>query len=1384
MKHYFTLTLLVFFFSFSDDLFAQQATSFTNPSEQPDGRPAPNLRIADFVPGEVLVKFKDDVQVSFLKSGGKLKTANTSLNKVFDNFHITDVEKLFPGEQRLKSKEILTAPNGQQFKRPSLHNIYSFTLLKSQNNLPPDIFKAIEELKTLPEVEYAEPNYIFSVDDLNPIGPVLSSADLVKLQNKSSENTSDGSTPNDPLYSQQWYIPAVKADLVWAQTTGDTSQIIAILDTGIDWKHPDLMNKIWINQSEIPDNNIDDDGNGLIDDIRGWDYINNDNNPMDDNSHGTHVAGIAAAETNNAIGIAGVCPKAEIMPIKVFTSKGTGDVSTIVGGINYAANHGATVINMSFGSYARSFTMENALANAYATAVLVAAAGNDSYSIYDMLPSGLPTIFYPAALSFVFGVQADEAYSNYDPDGPVYSEYLDEQNYELKAPGSALSTVPNGNYRVFHGTSMASPIISGAIALYLSIYPEKSAEELWSDFTHSSNNGIVDLNNAFFSTTKIPQLDLFSFIVNDENDGNDKDNKPDAGETVNLILKIRNTGSPANAVYAQIKTADDGNPNHISILKDTVQFGNIGIFRSLTNEMNPFKIKISNNCNNNSFVSLDVLIHNNTDTTVFVQNVKFKIYNGSELSGILLRDTVLTPDKNWVISNSLRISTNVTVTVLPGTNVEINAGVDNRGIVNFTGTADSLIFLKGIVGGNCIYRYVNIDLKGGGLSGSDFENCIIKNVLPNFSANSLTNCVLENSEIYSALDVPLIKNCLIQNSMICYFAGDIDRCVINNIHTQTSNRLLESRYTVYNKIGDVYSYIYPNWPNLWRNEIMFFGYTSLIKNSFLKNGINLYYVQSNGSADWQDLPEQYWGTTNKKEIKKKYIDFNDNAGLPYLIIDPMLTSPSDSCHAHVWKVLVNGKDAQDEVADPVGVGKQRFDVYFNRAMNKSVTPKLSFGGIYPYTSNPINEEISWSEDGKIFTAYKTIKLTIGDGINHIRVAGAKEANGWDFEIPVEDDRFSFIISAANSASADFLATQGLGKVKLEWNNSGLEDGLGYNMYRMEHINDSTLTAPILVNSTMITDTLYTDFSVVPNKKYYYYYKILRTNLAETDSSKVVSAIPFTASKGDANGDLSVNVLDVTSIVSYLLNQNPQPFIFEAADINSDNTINILDVISAVNKITGGEKKSIAGAINIPPAYIYLDKNEISFKTQYPVSALQFELQGSGIENITLSSKQKGFELVYALKDGKLTGILFSFGNKSLPTELSGIISLKGDCSGLKWGNLLGGDAKGNPVKVIPDELHTYSLADCDLSAYPNPFSQSTTIKYSLHEAAYVQLEVYDMYGRLVETVLSAEQQKGEYQQIWKGTSSCKQGFYFCRLTAKTAAGITTNTTAKLLKIGK
>jgi len=1332
----------------------------------------------NFVPNEVLVKFKDAVPVA---TGVRMKAAGVnSVDKVLQAHGITSLEKLFPTAQKPQKARMMKSPQGKDISIPSLDKIYRVSVPPAQatDSIPTNIFQLIEELKTLPEVEYAEPNYIYSIDNMQPVGSVLTAEDVAKLQSNNPNKTKESFTPNDPLYSQQGYIQTIKADQVWQQTTGDTTQVIAILDTGVDWNHPDLKNKIWTNPNPATSWNMD----GILNDVRGWDFVNNDNNPMDDNSHGTHVAGIAAAETNNGIGIAGICPKAKIMPIKVMTSKGAGDVATIVKGINYAATHGATVINMSIGSYAPSLTMETALQNAYPSAILVAAAGNDSYSIYDLDPYQRPLVVYPAGLSYVFGVQSDEAYSNYDPDGPVYSELVGGLNYELKAPGEVLSTIPNGNYRIFHGTSMAAPIVSGSVALYRSLFPNKSLEELWSDFIHSSN-GIVDLNKVLFSTSKIPQLDLVSYTIDDQNDGNDKDNKADAGETVNLTLKIRNTGSPANSVYAKIRTANDGNPDDIIILKDTVHFGSIGIYRSMINEANPFKIKVSKNCNNNSFMSLDVLIHNNVDTTVFVQNMKFKIFNGQELSGILLRDTTFTPDKNWVISNSLRISTGVTLTILPGTSVEILVGVDNRGKVVAIGTPEKRINMKGVIGGDAVYRYANLDIKGGSIQLDKLEHCSITNI-QDLKVRNLSYCKISNIT-YATSNSDTIYRCFYENiprmciySPRLFFSENIvENCDLNGSWFSLFQDGGGQRFVSYNVFDNIYNRVakyYPNDPNFYLGKPAFIWQADnsmpFLSNSFIKNNISTYFLITSGGEDVQTVSNQYWGTNDPNKIKKKYFDFVNSAGLPYLNYNPKLNAPSDTCQGHVWKVLVNGKDAQDEVVDPVGVGKQRFDVYFNRAMNKDSIPQVTFGGIYPYTSNKINENGSWSADGKIYTVYKTIKLTTGDGINQIRVADAKQTGDWGWKIPVENSRFSFIISAANSASLEFMATQGLGKVNLEWNNSNLADGLGYNIYRMEHINDSTLTSPVLINSTLITDTLYTDFAVTPNKKYYYYYKVLRTNMSETDQSKVVSATPFTASKGDANGDLSVNVLDITSIVAYLLNNNPQPFIFEAADVNSDAAINVLDIVGVVNKVLNGSQKVRSMALN-KQVDLFFENDTLFANSNVPIGGIQLDIKGvSSIDDIQILKALNGFESGNSIISDSLRLIFYSMSGKNIPAgERIPLLKLK---SGSKILNAIFGETNGSPIKVnyiitrIGDISNNMNQTVAELGQnFPNPVNGKTIIPIRIYEPVdEAVLRVINMVGQEVEIIRLANPTIGEHLLSWN--SGTNKGLFVYTLEIK------------------
>ncbi|TXD56024.1 S8 family serine peptidase [Polaribacter sp. IC066] len=301
-----------------------------------------------YVPSKIIVKLKDNVDTK------------TTYNAKGKGISKVNIGQLLGIESKVKSttilfteKAILKSVARKKQKRTdyrvpnpgTLKNIFLVDL----NSKTENIQEILATLNKNEKVEYAEPDFNYDVNDFTIDSEIIY---------PKKETTNNAVTPNDPLYSEQTNIAAVKIDKVWdAYGTGDGSQTIAILDTGIDYTHPDLAENIWINEAELNGvEGFDDDGNGYIDDIRGWDFINVDNAPLDDNMHGTHVAGIAGAVGGNGIGIAGAVWNVKLMPIKVFQSNGVGNASTIAEGVTYASENGATILNMSFGSYAESFT--------------------------------------------------------------------------------------------------------------------------------------------------------------------------------------------------------------------------------------------------------------------------------------------------------------------------------------------------------------------------------------------------------------------------------------------------------------------------------------------------------------------------------------------------------------------------------------------------------------------------------------------------------------------------------------------------------------------------------------------------------------------------------------------------------------------------------------------------------------------------------------------------------------------------------------------------------------------------------------------------------------------------------------------------------------------
>jgi subtilisin family serine protease len=361
---------------------------------------------SDFVPGKIIVRFKSNVDpVAVKAANGFTTTNNASVNVLLKKHEARAAKKIFKNPKN----------------KPQL-DVYSISV-----NPKTDMSKVLKEFNSHPDVIYAEPDFRRKIS----------------------------AVPTDSEYPEQWAYQNIQAEDAWDIETGNPAVVIAVIDTGVDWDHPDLAANIWQNSDEIAGNGIDDDGNGYIDDVRGWDTFESDNDPMDTHGHGSHVAGIAAAVTNNvtwSFNVAGTAWNCRIMPVRA--GEETFEDVALFEAIDYAVNNGARVINMSMGGPDSSMAFETACNEAYNSGVLlVAAAGNE----YGLITS------YPAAFESVIGVAATD-------DLDQIAEFSNYGTWvDLSAPGvGILSTVWDNDYDWWDGTSMSCPFVAGAAGLVFS----------------------------------------------------------------------------------------------------------------------------------------------------------------------------------------------------------------------------------------------------------------------------------------------------------------------------------------------------------------------------------------------------------------------------------------------------------------------------------------------------------------------------------------------------------------------------------------------------------------------------------------------------------------------------------------------------------------------------------------------------------------------------------------------------------------------------------------------------------------------------------------------------------------------------------------------------
>lgn len=504
----------------------------------------------DYREGEVIVKFKGGTEVvipqaeSALARGMKSPTKSPVVNDVLHQLGVSELRQLMPLTGNPQSRA-----NARGNKVSSQRDLSQICLLKFDKSRG-SVEDVIKTLKQLNDVEYAEPNYIVKA---------MGSPSVASLPQPEMKEGNSLQSYNDPSYSEQWGLKAINLPALWEKPIINSKRpVIAILDTGVDINHPDLKANIWTNTAE---NGNDEDANGFIGDVHGWDFISCDADVSDENNHGTHCAGIAAAVGNNGKGIVGANPNALIMPVRVLNEVGEGDVAIIVEGIDYAIACGADVLSMSYGYMCPCGPSEaerDALLEASQYAILVAAAGNSGVcmnSAHQGLhgnPDAMPIPSFPAAFSFVIGVMASTEegvlapFSNFDC-GVTPSVYLyprsEMLSYEVTAPGTdILSTLPDGQYGLMDGTSMACPLVAGAISSLIQRRNFESNQELLTTLALANDGGDVNMATAY-GITELPQHQI-----------NDVFTKNVSGVDITFVVKSSSTvqvGDGENAAVLQ-----------------------------------------------------------------------------------------------------------------------------------------------------------------------------------------------------------------------------------------------------------------------------------------------------------------------------------------------------------------------------------------------------------------------------------------------------------------------------------------------------------------------------------------------------------------------------------------------------------------------------------------------------------------------------------------------------------------------------------------------------------------------------------------------------------------------------------------------------------------
>jgi subtilisin family serine protease len=1059
---------------------------------------------AHYAPDRVLIRFAESASAA----------AQAGLDATFAGLGVTGVAPFMP---------MAPEPQGASAGRARFDRVYVVSLAPGS-----DPQQVANSLGSRPDVEYAEPDY-------------LAHAAL---------------TPDDPRYPDQWGLPQIGAEAAWDVTKGSPAVAIAVIDTGLDLNHPDLAGKLWVNPGEVAGNGLDDDANGLVDDVHGWDWVGGDNAPQDDTGHGTHVAGIAAAATDNGIGVAGACPNCRVMALKALDAAGVGTYSNIAAAIIYAADKGARVVNLSLGGYGDSSLLRDAAAYASQTAVVVAAAGNDNK----------PDRFYPAAYDgSVIAVAAT------DPDDAktAFSNYGDW--VDIGAPGLGIwSTLLDDDYASWSGSSMAVPFVSGVAGLVRSANPGSSAGAVRGQLLHTADP--VDAANpghegmlgagrlnavAAVTTAAQPEISITSFTVDGEVDGH-----PQRGSTVSLTATLANGWGDAANVQGALT---EGDPD-VTVTQGALAFGDIAGYATVTNSGAPAQFSVSPSAPYEHPIPFTLHL---TGDGGFSADVPFTVTVASNVvpvQGLIESDAVWSSDKVYLVTGDLRVAQGATLTILPGTQVRFDGfyWIEVNGQLIAIGQPDSMVVFtsnkaqptsgdfRGIIFYNPSVDAV-FDGSGNYVSGSTIQyaqmtyggSLAADSSSPFFAHNQLSwnspgwtgsPCVIETEGAPVRIEGNTIDHAVGGYCAIAVRWGEFlvkDNTIRDNdfrgaLHAAGGPGVFADNVITGNRLTEhvIGTYANTNFTasgNLIANNIVSAGTTEGIVVNWL-SGIQLENNTICGNtAQNMIVLEGASPPINGNNFAGNAFDYYAYM-LPNTEQDVVATGnywgPVDTAtldsriydYNDDWNLghFIYQPIATQPIPGPwpflLGVtlsppsplssGPAGFQFDFSEPMSITIQPTVTFGLDPAFDTHIVSG--NWISSTR-WAGTTTIDPYTGDGTNRLRVAGARAADNGN-EMP-DATQFTFQVSAIGATAVQ--AQGSYGRVDLSWQPSTLPTLAGYNVYR-----STTSGGPYTrLNSALLTGAAYADLNVTNGVPYYYVVKLLTTDLYEAPYGSETAATP-------------------------------------------------------------------------------------------------------------------------------------------------------------------------------------------------------------------------------------------------------------------------------------